>query len=144
MRQHFGCVTLLVRAYDEAIAWYTGSLGFRLVEDTPLGGGKRWVRVAPPGSRETSLLLAEAASPEEAARIGDQAGGRVCLFLHTDDFHRDHRAMSAQGVAFREPPREEVYGTVAVFADLYGNLWDLIQPRAGPGSAPSRQVIEGE
>lgn len=85
---------------------------------------------APPGSRETSLLLAAAASPEEAARVGNQAGGRVGFFLHTDDFRRDHRAMSAQGVEFREEPREEAYGTVAVFADLYGKLWDLIQPRA--------------
>jgi catechol 2,3-dioxygenase-like lactoylglutathione lyase family enzyme len=122
-------VTLLVRDYDEAIAWYTQVLGFDLVEDTPMGAQKRWVLVAPPGGSGAGLLLAEAASPEQTARIGDQTGGRVFLFLHTDDFSADYARMRTQGVVFREAPRHEAYGTVAVFADLYGNLWDLLQPR---------------
>lgn len=126
-----GSVALLVRDYDEAIAYFTTALGFELVEDTPLGGGKRWVRVAPPGGG-TALLLARAANPEQLARVGDQAGGRVFLFLHTDDFARDHAAMLAQGVRFVEAPRRESYGTVVVFEDLYGNRWDLIQPAADP------------
>jgi catechol 2,3-dioxygenase-like lactoylglutathione lyase family enzyme len=116
-----------VRDYDEAKAYYTGVLGFTAVEDTDLGGGKRWLLVAPPGSQETRLLLAKAATPEQAARIGDQTGGRVFQFLHTDDFWRDFRVLSARGVKFRETPRREKYGTVAVFEDLYGNLWDLLQ-----------------
>ena len=128
MTQHLGCVALLVRDYDEAIAYYAGVLGFALLEDTSLGGGKRWVRVAPPGARETSLLLARAVGPEQLARVGDQAGGRVGFFLHTDDFARDHAALHARGVQFLEPPRTEAYGTVAVFADLYGNRWDLLGP----------------
>jgi catechol 2,3-dioxygenase-like lactoylglutathione lyase family enzyme len=126
--QHIGFVTLLVRDYDEAKAYYTDILGFDAVEDTPLGGGKRWLLVAPPGSRETRLLLAKAATPEQRARIGDQTGGRVFLFLHTDDFWRDYRALLARGVKFREAPRTEPYGIVAVFEDLYGNRWDLLQP----------------
>ena len=129
VRQHLGLVALLVRDYDEAKAYYAGMLGFEVVEDTALGNGKRWIVLAPPGSRETRLLLAQASTPEQAAQIGDQAGGRVLLFLHTDDFGRDFAAMKARGVAFREEPREEVYGTVAVFEDLYGNRWDLLQPR---------------
>lgn len=129
MRQSIGTITLVVRDYDEAIAFYTGPLGFRLIEDTDLGAGKRWVTVAPPGSHGTRLLLAEAAAPEQTARIGDQAGGRVFLFLHTDDFWRDHGAFVAGGVRFLEAPREEPYGTVAVFEDLYGNRWDLLQRR---------------
>ena len=128
-RQRIGAVTLVVRDYDEAKAWYTGVLGFELVEGTPMGSGKRWLLVAPPGGGGPALLLAQAATPEQESRIGDQTGGRVFLFLHTDDFRRDHAAMTARGVAFRETPREEAYGTVAVFADLYGNLWDLLQPR---------------
>ena len=128
MTQHLGCVALLVHDYDEAIAYYAGVLGFALLEDTPLGGGKRWVRVAPPGAGETSLLLARAVGPEQLARVGDQAGGRVGFFLHTDDFARDHAALQARGVRFLEPPRTEAYGTVAVFADLYGNRWDLLEP----------------
>jgi len=127
MKQHLGCVCLLVRDYDEAKAYYVHKLGFLLVEDTPLGNGKRWVLLAPPGSRETRLLLAQAAGPEQAARIGDQAGGRVFLFLHTDDFWRDYRAYQARGVTFCEQPRHEAYGIVAVFEDLYGNRWDLLQ-----------------
>lgn len=122
-----GSVALLVRDYDEAIAFYTAALGFDLLEDTPLGGGKRWVRVAPPGGG-TALLLAKAATPDQLARVGDQAGGRVFLFLHTDDFHRDHAVLTARGVRFAGAPRRESYGMVAVFEDLYGNRWDLIGP----------------
>lgn len=127
MRQTIGHVTILVDEYDKAIAWYTRVLGFELIADTDLGEGKRWVLVAPPGGTGTGLLLAAADGPEQAARIGDQTGGRVCLFLHTDDFWRDHAAFSSRGVMFRETPREEAYGTVAVFQDLYGNLWDLLE-----------------
>jgi catechol 2,3-dioxygenase-like lactoylglutathione lyase family enzyme len=127
MRQHIGYVALLVRDYDEAIAYFTGKLGFALVEDTDLGNGKRWVLMAPPGSRETRILLAKAATPDQAQHVGDQTGGRVFLFLHTDDFWRDYEAYRAKGVLFREEPRAEPYGTVAVFEDLYGNRWDLLQ-----------------
>jgi len=131
MPQTLGYVALVVRDYDEAIAFFTQSLGFHLVEDTAskdrLGRDKRWVLVAPPGSRGTSLLLAQASTPEEASRIGNQTGGRVFLFLHTDDFWRDYRAMTARGVKFCRHPRQESYGTVAVFEDLYGNQWDLLQ-----------------
>ncbi|MFC8450972.1 VOC family protein [Kitasatospora sp. NPDC057223] len=126
---HIGLTTLLVRDYDEAIAFYVGAVGFELREDSPRGDGSRWVVVAPRGSRETGLLLARPARPELQARIGDQTGGRVGLFLHTDDFEADHRRMTAAGVTFLEEPRYEPYGTVAVFEDLYGNRWDLIQPR---------------
>lgn len=122
-----GAVSLLVRDYDEAIAFFVGKLGFDLSEDADMGGGKRWVRVTPKGG-QTSLLLARAATDEQRARVGDQAGGRVWLFLETDDFARDHAAWTAAGVVFREPPRREPYGMVAVFEDLYGNAWDLIQP----------------
>lgn len=121
-------VTFLVRDYDEAIAWFTGALRFELLEDTPLGEGKRWVRVAPPGAAGAALLLAEAASPEQERRIGDQTGGRVAFFLNTDDFWGDHAHMQAHGVRFAEQPRREPYGTVVVFYDLYGNAWDLIEP----------------
>ena len=126
--RRIGAVTFLVRDYDEAIAWFRDALGFALVEDTPLGGGKRWVLVSP-GDRGTPLLLAEASTDEQQARIGDQTGGRVGFFLHTDDFARDHTRMRAAGVRFNEEPRHEAYGTVAVFEDLYGNLWDLIEPK---------------
>jgi catechol 2,3-dioxygenase-like lactoylglutathione lyase family enzyme len=121
-------VALLVADYDEAIAWYTAKLGFALAEDLDFGGGKRWVVVAA-GERGARLLLAKASDDGQSARIGDQAGGRVFLFLETDDFARDHAAMSAAGVRFLEEPRREAYGTVAVFEDLYGNRWDLIEPR---------------
>jgi catechol 2,3-dioxygenase-like lactoylglutathione lyase family enzyme len=124
-------VAIVVREYDEAIAWFTRKLGFRLVEDTKLSDSKRWVLVAPPGDDATSLLLARAASPRQESSIGNQTGGRVGFFLQTDDFHRDHRAFLARGVEFTEPPREEEYGTVAVFMDLCGNKWDLIQYRPG-------------
>jgi catechol 2,3-dioxygenase-like lactoylglutathione lyase family enzyme len=124
--KRLAALALLVPDYDEAIAYYTETLGFALVEDTDMGGGKRFVVVAPgEGAR---LVLARAATEEQRARIGDQTGGRVFLFLHTDDFWRDHAAYIAAGVAFREAPRTEAYGTVAVFADRYGNLWDLIGP----------------
>ena len=120
-------VALLVRDYDEAIAWFTGRLGFRLMADDPLGD-KRWVVVAPPGDGGSNLLLARAANAKQARFIGDQAGGRVFLFLASDDFARDHSAMVAKGVEFVRPPRQEPYGRVAVFKDLYGNLWDLVEP----------------
>jgi catechol 2,3-dioxygenase-like lactoylglutathione lyase family enzyme len=127
MPQKLGYVALVVREYDEAIAFYTESLGFRLIEDTDLGKGKRWVLVRPPGSSGTDLLLARAATDEQASRIGNQTGGRVFLFLHTDNFWRDYRELIARGVKFCRPPSEESYGTVAVFEDLYGNKWDLLQ-----------------
>jgi catechol 2,3-dioxygenase-like lactoylglutathione lyase family enzyme len=125
---HLGLVTLLVDDYDRAIAFYVDAVGFELLEDTPLDAVKRWVVVAPRGARETAVLLARAVGPAQRARVGDQAGGRVGLFLSTDDFERDHARMRAAGVAFEEPPRREPYGTVAVFSDLYGNRWDLVQP----------------
>lgn len=128
MRQHLALVALLVRDYDEALAFFVGKLNFSLVEDSDLGGGKRWVVVAPPGACESRLLLARAADDAQAALIGRQGGGRVFLFLHTDDFWRDHRRLTARGVAFCEQPREGAYGIVAVFQDLYGNRWDLLQP----------------
>jgi catechol 2,3-dioxygenase-like lactoylglutathione lyase family enzyme len=121
-------VALVVRDYDEAIRFFTHALGFDLVEDTPLAPGKRWVVVRPPGGG-TALLLAKAATPEQAARVGDQTGGRVFLFLQTDDFWRDYHDMQSRGVHFTEQPREEGYGTVAVFLDLYGNRWDLVEKR---------------
>jgi catechol 2,3-dioxygenase-like lactoylglutathione lyase family enzyme len=124
---HLGAVSLLVRDYDEALAFFVGKLGFDLNEDADMGGGKRWVRVTPKGG-QTSLLLAKAATDGQRARVGDQAGGRVWLFLETDDFARDHAAFIAAGVVFREAPRHEPYGMVAVFEDLYGNAWDLIEP----------------
>jgi catechol 2,3-dioxygenase-like lactoylglutathione lyase family enzyme len=145
MAQTIGYVALVVRDYDEALAFFTQSLGFTVIEDSLSkdrnGQDKRWVLVAPPGSRGTSLLLARASTPEETSRIGNQTGGRVFLFLHTDDFWRDYRAMMAHGVKFRREPREETYGTVAVFEDLYGNLWDLLelrQPASNDGSAQTQ------
>ncbi|MDQ3056168.1 MAG: VOC family protein [Pseudomonadota bacterium] len=129
MNQTLGNITLVVADYDEAIAYYTQVLGFELLEDGDRGHGKRWVRVAPRGSSGTSLLLAKAVNAVQSAHIGNQTGGRVGFFLYTDDFHRDHAALRARGVAFTEPPREEDYGTVAVFEDLYGNRWDLLEPR---------------
>ena len=123
-----GAVTFLVHDYDEAIAFFVKALGFDLIEDSPQGGGKRWVTVAPRGSDGTRLLLARAATDEQRAQVGNQGGGRVFLFLQTDDFAGDHARMQAHGVRFREEPRHEPYGTVVVFEDLYGNGWDLIQP----------------
>jgi catechol 2,3-dioxygenase-like lactoylglutathione lyase family enzyme len=127
--QRIGYVALVVRDYDEAIEYYTNALGFELVEDTALSDEKRWVLLATPRSVETRLLLAKASTPQQTTRIGDQTGGRVFLFLHTDDFWRDYREMIARGVKFCEAPRDESYGTVAVFEDLYGNRWDLLQLR---------------
>ena len=127
MRQHIGYISLLVRDYDEAISYFIGLLGFELVEDTHLGNDKRWVLIAPSGSQETSILLARAVTPDQMQQVGDQAGGRVFLFLQTDDFWRDYEAYRSKGVLFRDEPREEPYGTVAVFDDLYGNRWDLLQ-----------------
>ena len=130
MKKFIARVALLVPDYDEAIAFYVGTLGFDLVEDTPLGGGRRWVLVRPAGRDGTALLLAKASGQAQESRIGSQTGDRVGFFLFTDDFARDHRAMSQAGVTFLEDPRHEDYGTVAVFADPFGNKWDLLQPRA--------------
>ena len=130
MSQSLAHVALIVRDYDEAIAWFTEKLAFVVVaDDYQPDQDKRWVLVAPPGAGDgaTTLLLARAATPEQEAFIGSQSGRRVFLFLRTDDFHRDHEAMRARGVQFVRPPKEEPYGTVAVFEDLYGNLWDLVQ-----------------
>ncbi|MBA4137510.1 MAG: glyoxalase [Opitutus sp.] len=134
MPQHLGSLTYLVRDYDEAIAWFTGGLGFELVEDTPVAPGKRWVRLRPPGAQTeaTCLLLGRAVTPGQESVVGRQGGGRVFLFLHTDNFARDHAAMTERGVRFVETPRRESYGTVAVFEDLYGNRWDLIELSVRP------------
>jgi catechol 2,3-dioxygenase-like lactoylglutathione lyase family enzyme len=128
VKQSIGYVALVVDDYDEAIGFYVGTLGFTLVEDSYIEAqDKRWVLVAPPGSTETKLLLARAVGPEQTSRVGNQTGGRVFLFLHTDDFWRDYKQLKAKGVVFVREPRQESYGTVAVFKDLYGNLWDLLQ-----------------
>lgn len=124
---------MVVRDYDEALAFYIGTLGFTLIEDTPVPEqAKRWVLIAPPGSSGCRILLAQASGPEQATRIGNQTGGRVFLFLFTDDFWRDFRDYTGRGVVFIREPKVEPYGTVAVFQDLYGNLWDLLQPSAPP------------
>ena len=137
MPQHLAALALLVRDYDEAIAYYTGTLGFDLIEDTDMGRGKRFVRVRPPGSTGAAFLLAKATNADQQSRVGNQTGGRVFLFLHTDDFQRDHAAYKAKGVKFIEEPRHEAYGTVVVFEDLYGNRWDLVQPGgARPSAGP--------
>jgi catechol 2,3-dioxygenase-like lactoylglutathione lyase family enzyme len=130
MTRHLGAISLLVRDYDEAIAWYARCLRFELIEDVALGPDKRWVLMAPARAASTPLLLAQAATPEQKARIGDQTGGRVFLFLHTDNFARDYAHMLGEGVKFLEAPRHEIYGSVVVFEDLYGNKWDLLQPAA--------------
>ncbi|HKA13910.1 MAG TPA: VOC family protein [Myxococcota bacterium] len=130
MKQRVALTAVVVRDYDEAIAFYTGTLGFDLIEDTLLRDeGKRWVVVAPPGGFGTRLLLARAVGDRQESRIGDQTGGRVGFFLYTDDFWRDYRRFRANGVVFPREPKVEDYGTVAVFRDLYGNLWDLLEPR---------------
>ena len=130
MEQRIGHVAVVVRDYDEALAFYVGTLGFAVIEDSYLPQqDKRWVLVAPPGPSGTCLLLARAVGEEQSSRIGNQTGGRVFLFLHTDDFWRDYHAYKAKGVVFVREPSEESYGTVAVFKDLYGNLWDLVQPK---------------
>jgi len=128
MNQFIAHLALVVRDYDEAIAFYTQKLGFQLLEDTILSESKRWVILTPSASSQCTLLLAKAASPVQQKAIGNQTGGRVFLFLHTDDFHRDYQGMVSRGVQIVRPPAQEVYGTVAVFEDLYGNLWDLIGP----------------
>lgn len=128
MKQFISAVALLVPDYDMALAFYVDTLGFTLVEDTAMGETKRWILVAPPGSSETRLLLAKADGEAQVQAIGNQTGGRVLLFLMTDDFKRDHAKMSASGVTFLETPREETYGQVAVFEDPFGNKWDLIEP----------------
>lgn len=129
-KQSIAHITLIVRDYDEAIQFYTGKLNFTLVEDTALSEAKRWVLISPPGSDGCQLLLAKASHAEQQSRVGNQTGGRVFLFLHTDDFWRDYKSMTEKGVSFVREPIEEAYGTVAVFADLYGNLWDLIEPKS--------------
>lgn len=128
MPQHLGLVSVVVRDYDEAIAFYVDKLGFSLVEDVyQPAQDKRWVVVAPPGAVESRVLLARATSDRQISRIGDQTGGRVFLFLYTDDFWRDFNSYKAKGITFVREPRAEPYGTVAVFQDLHGNLWDLVQ-----------------
>lgn len=130
MNQHIAHIALVVNNYDEAIAFYTQKLNFTLVEDTKLSETKRWVLVKPKGDGQCSLLLAQAATEEQKNRVGNQTGGRVFLFLFTDDFRRDYNNMLEQKINFVRPPVKEEYGTVAVFEDLYGNLWDLIEPAA--------------
>ncbi len=129
MTRYIGYLTLLVKDYDEAIAYYTNVMGFYLLEDTTLGIEKRWVLVAPEKNSGPCLLLAKAITEEQVERVGNQTGGRVCLFLHKDDFWRDYKEMRARGVHFTESPRQEPYGNVAVFVDLYGNRWDLLELR---------------
>jgi catechol 2,3-dioxygenase-like lactoylglutathione lyase family enzyme len=129
MHQSIATIALVVADYDEAIAFYRDAVGFSLVEDTALGPSRRWVVMAARGNGGARLLLAKADSPEQEAVVGRQAGGRVMLFLETDDFARDYKRMAANGVTFLEEPRHEMYGSVAVFVDLYGNKWDLIEPR---------------
>lgn len=128
MPRRISSVALVVRDYDEALAFYRDALGFDVIANNDLGDGKRWIEVAPPGGG-TTLLLAEATNPRQLDAVGNQSGGRVFLFLETDDFERDYAAMGERGVRFVEKPRYEAYGTVAVFVDLYGNRWDLIQSK---------------
>ena len=136
---YLGLVALLVRDYDEALEYFTPRLGFCVLEDTALSATKRWVLVAPPGAREAALLLARAATPEQEAAVGRQGGGRVLLFLHTDDFWRDYESLRTRGVAFVEAPREEPYGTVVVFEDVHGNRWDLVQRRVESSRSGTRE-----
>ena len=142
MPQQLTAFTFVVRDYDEAILYFTGNLGFELIEDTPIDGGKRWVRVRPAGSAGPDLLLARASSPEQESRIGNQAGGRVFLFLETDDLNRDYESWLTRGIRFIETPRDEPYGRVVVFEDLYGNRWDLIERRGSrlPHGSPAGQA----
>ena len=128
MTQSITQLSLLVHDYDEAITFFIDAMRFNLIEDTPLGEGKRWVVVAPPDSQGASLLLAKAVTPDQKAAVGSQSGGRVFLFLHTSDFWADYHRMQSGGVKFAEAPRREPYGLVVVFYDLYGNKWDLVQP----------------
>ncbi len=129
MKQSIALIALLVNDYDEAIEFYTQKIGFELLEDTQLETAKRWVIISPPGTNKSNLLLAKADGENQERAVGNQTGGRVFLFLYTDDFWRDYNNMLSKGVVFREAPREEVYGTVAVFEDLYGNFWDLLEPK---------------
>ena len=131
MNQHIAHIALVVANYDEAIKFYTEKLNFTLIEDTKLSETKRWVMVKPTGNGQCGLLLAQAATEEQNSRVGNQTGGRVFLFLYTDDFWRDYNNMLEQKINFVRPPVKEAYGTVAVFEDLYGNLWDLIEPLSG-------------
>ena len=143
MKQSIVHIALLVRDYDEAIAFYTQKLGFELLEDTyQPEQNKRWVVVAPPGSNGATLLLARASTPEQEPFVGNQTGGRVFLFLNTDDFWRDYQAMKAKGVTFVRDPQEQEYGTVAVFADLYGNLWDLLQLHSDKSESDGKHVVD--
>ena len=130
MSRRIAQIALLVRDYDEAIDWYARAFGFVLLEDSDLGNGKRWVRIAPQANAAFALLLAKATTAEQESAVGNQHGGRVGFFLHTDDFARDHARLAAAGAQFEESPRHEAYGTVVVLRDLYGNRWDLIEPRA--------------
>lgn len=127
IKQRISNIALVVEDYDDAIAFYTKKLKFQLIEDTELGGGKRWVQISPPNGNGTNILLAKASNAQQSQSVGNQAGGRVFLFLQTNDFWRDYQVMKAQGVEFTEEPREEEYGTVVVFKDLYGTQWDLLQ-----------------
>jgi uncharacterized glyoxalase superfamily protein PhnB len=129
MQQYLAGISLVVNDYDEAIEFYTRKLSFTLLEDTRMSESKRWVVIAPPGSTGCTLLLAKAANDAQKAAVGNQTGGRVFLFLHTDDFDRDYNQMQQAGIEFIESPRQEAYGKVVVFADLYGNRWDLIEPQ---------------
>ena len=129
MKQYIAQFALVVKDYDEAIEFYTKKLNFELVEDTKQSEEKRWVLVKPKGATETAILLAKAANEEQQSRVGNQTGGRVFMFLYTDDFWRDYNQMQEKGINFVREPKEEVYGTVAVFEDLYGNLWDLLEPK---------------
>jgi len=128
VKQRIAHVSVVIKDYDDAIKFYTEKLDFKLIEDTRLSETKRWVLVAPRGATECSLLLAKAANDDQRSRVGNQTGGRVFLFLFTDNFWRDYHTIQANGIHFVRPPKEEEYGTVAVFEDLYGNLWDLVQP----------------
>ena len=130
MKQHIAYIALVVEDYDDAIAFYTQKIGFELIEDTKLSKEKRWVLVKPKGATETAILLAKAANTEQESRIGNQTGGRVFMFLFTDNFWRDYHLLLEKGVKFVREPKEEVYATVAVFADLYGNQWDLLEPKS--------------
>jgi len=131
VKQSIGLVSLVVPEYEEALAFYVGILGFTVIEDSFVPEqNKRWVVVAPPGSTESRLLLARASTPEQSSRVGNQTGGRVFLFLYTDDFDRDYRAFRGRGLVFVREPSQQPYGTVAVFRDPWGNLWDLFQPKA--------------
>jgi len=134
MKQSLAHVAIVVREYDEAIEFYRDKLDFQLIEDTPLTDTKRWVLMSPPGSTGCQLLLARGVGPEQESRIGNQTGGRVFLFLYTDNFQRDYNNLIQKGVKIVRAPSNEPYGTVAVFADLYGNLWDLIEPKNGEWS----------